>query len=160
MIAAALGPVAGGRYGGSPVSTISIALIGLIAGYLLLGMTLWVLAGAVVLFVGEIPGVGHPKGYAADGYESGDGVLEWWQPEILRHRPYWSLALRGAIFGAPSVLFAWWQPTYLLLIPAFAVALPAGMWLATRRYGSDTAWIASEALQYPIALAVLAVLSS
>lgn len=157
FLSAALGPGAGGRYGGSPISTISIGLVGLIIGYVLLGNSTWAVAGAAILFAGESPGVGHPKGYIADGFESGNKILEWWQPEALRHKPYWALTLRGAMFGTPALLITYWQPVYLWLIPAFAIALPLAMFIPVECFNikGNRAWVYSEILQYPIVLILL-----
>lgn len=162
LLTAMLGPFAHGalekvKY----INTIAIALIGLIFGYILVGVSPWLLAFPAIMWLGEKPGVGHPKGLIIDGFESGDGKLERWQPEMLRERPYLALTLRGGIYGLPSVFVAWWVPQALFLVTALAFALPAGMWLATRtpdnldvlvrKEGPEAIWCWSEVWQYPVA---------
>jgi len=169
IAAALLGPVIGGwfhhRY--QWASLAATLLMGLIFGYFIVGWSLWVLAVCFIIWTGEMPGVGHPKGYAIDGRDPCintdllNDCLEWWQPEGIRHHPFWSLCLRGAMFGAYAFIFSFWQPMFMLLIPAFAIGLPAGMWLAllAREYQTGVnAWRLSEAFQYPCAGVVLLIL--
>lgn len=154
LLVGALGPVVGGALPYKHSSFAAIVLIGIILGYPLTG-SWWALAGAVILYLGEKPGVGHPKGSIITGQDTGE--LEWWEPEVLRHHSYAAMSLRGAIFGVFSILVAYWQPMYLHLIPAFIIAMPLSMWLCLRmpeiKYMNPWRW--SETLQYMIAAFLL-----
>jgi len=130
-------------------------IIGVIFGYLLLGLDWWLLAFAPLVYTGGAPGVGQPKGYIADGKEPQDGKMERWQPERLRHHPYISLQVRGLFFGLPLLAviltrkvpkkkeewiflagailcaaLAVYQPTLLVIGPGMAIAVPVGIFLS------------------------------
>lgn len=132
-----LGIWAGGAWRYSFVATISI---GLIFGFLLFGLSWWILLGSVVIYLGEKPSVGWPKGYIVRGrpdtWKRG-AKPEWWQPKWTVDRPYWALALRGAFF----------------IIPTFIISMPLAMWLAVRlhRIVPVPIWRTSEGLQYLLA---------
>lgn len=86
-------------------------------------------AYAILLYGGMASGHGQPIGMIIQEHLLGwkrmrlkyskggiHGDLEWWQWEGLRYKPYWSLALRGAIHANP----------------AFIISLPLSAWLALR----------------------------
>lgn len=149
LLVATLGPIGGGALSVQGSKFTSRVIIGLIFGYVLCGLSPWLLLVTGLIVLGSAPGHGHPVGYLIDKRWLINDVdsntfklyeLEWWQPEILRHHPYLSLALRGMLH----------------LNPAFIVSLPFGMWLALRmpqvKYMSPWRWW--EVYKYFVALLI------
>ena len=96
----------------------------------------WLIPVAAVLFwLGEKPGWGYPMGYAAHGeapelWDKTPHGLEKWQPGFLHHKPYLSLVVRGAIWGAlPSLLWFWWHQAPYLAV-SMAISMPLSVYLS------------------------------
>lgn len=113
LVAGCLGILGGGALPLPGSKFAARLLTGAILGWLLSGVNPWLWLYALYFPLGAAPGPGQPEGYAilaADGQDVEriymDKALEWWQPEALRFHPYWSLALRGALYLNPSHVIA------------------------------------------------------
>ena len=148
ILLAILGPVQGGAIKHAKLP--SRIIIAACFGYLSASVCSWGWFYGLWVWIALNPGVGQPEGYIIQAYQRGlkeirplydksgkHGELEWWQPEVLRHKPWASLVLRDAMF----------------LNPAFMIASPIAMYIGLRLpeiwYMDKNRW--HESLHYSIA---------
>ena len=90
----------------------------------------WSAAVCIALMLaGRAPGWGHPVGMIIDGKPRAGSPPEWWQLGPLPDHPWWSMWVRGAMWGGVVAIMGYHDPAYLAALWLIPI-LPASLWLA------------------------------
>lgn len=120
---------------------------GLIIAALVSPSTLWLYPACVAAYwIGEAPGWAWRLGDVLfqNGDQSDPRRNQWWTVESS----HVSLAIRGAIWGAPFLLIAPWLPAFWLAVPLFAVSMLAAPVIVRQLHlHPNRAWAAQEYLR-------------